>query len=120
MKYILDNSVPSAFAKIRRLNLLKRIFDNKVVLIPKEVYNEGVVKAKIRGHKIGEELINIIASDEKELNDKWILVKQVKRDMRDYLNDKKIDLGEAEVIELAKEENAIAVIDDQLNVILAE
>ena len=49
MKYILDNSVLSAFAKIRRLDLLKRIFDNKVVLIPKEVYNEGVVKAKIRG-----------------------------------------------------------------------
>lgn len=39
MKYILDNSVLSAFAKIRRLYLLKRIFDNKVVLIPKEVYN---------------------------------------------------------------------------------
>ena len=113
MKYILDNSVLSAFAKIRRLYLLKRIFDNKVVLIPKEVYNEGVVKAKIRGHKIGDDLIKIIAVDERELNDKWILVKQVKRDMRGYISDKKIDLGEAEVIELAKEESAIAVIDEE-------
>ena len=113
MKYILDNSGLSAFAKIRRLDLLKRIFDNKVVLIPKEVYNEGVIKAKIRGHKIGNALINIIATDERELNDKWILVKQVKRDMRGYINNKKIDLGEAEVIELAKEENAVAVIDEE-------
>ena len=94
-------------------DIISAIFDNKIIIIPKEVYNEGVVKAKIRGHKIGDDLIKIIAVDERELNDKWILVKQVKRDMRGYISDKKIDLGEAEVIELAKEENAIAVIDEE-------
>ena len=102
MIVVLDTSVISAFAKIGKFDLLKKLLENSKVLIPDTVFREI----------IHEEALDAFAFSEEELDnkDKWILVEQV--DISDIQNN--LGDGEKGVIKLAKLKNGIAVIDDSV------
>ena len=104
MKKIISNSSPLMYlAKIKRLDLLKRLF--KEIIIPEEVYNEVVVKGK-------QEKFTDAFFIENALKDGWIKIKKVKKRKFERLLSE-IDIGESAVINLAKETNAdLILIDD--------
>jgi len=100
MIVVLDTSVISAFVKIGKFDLLRKLLEKNMVLIPDTVFREI----------IHEEALDALAFSEEELNNKgkWILVEQV--DISDVKNN--LGYGEKGTIKLAKSRDAVAVIDD--------
>ncbi len=89
---IVSNSTVLIYpAKIRKLNLLKRLF--KKILIPSEVFNEVVIRGKEQQHF--DALIV-----EKAVEEGWIEVKDIIAN--EELEGFGIDPGEAQAISLAK------------------
>jgi len=99
MKAVVNSSPLIFLAKINRLNLLNKLFDE--VIIPKAVYEEAV----LNGKRDKTEII-------KNLN--WIKVEEVKnRRLINFLMNF-IDYGESEVIAYAVENNIdLVVLDDK-------
>ena len=99
MKAVVNSSPLIFLAKINRLDLLNKLFDE--VIIPKAVYEEAV----LNGKRDKTEII-------KNLN--WIKVEEVKnRRLINFLMNF-IDYGESEVIAYAVENNIdLVVLDDK-------
>jgi predicted nucleic acid-binding protein len=94
---VLDNSVLSAFSKVRRMELLKEILAGCRVCIADTVYREIVFK----------DVLDAVGVD--DMVGKWIRVE--KADVSGF-KDPSIDDGEAGTVKVALEKNALAVIDD--------
>ncbi len=91
---ILSNSSPLIYlAKIEKLNILKILF--KEIIIPKQVYEEVVLKGK-------EEKFFDALNVENSIKESWIKIKEV--DIDEELNQlaNEIDIGEIALISLAK------------------
>ena len=93
---VLDNSVLSAFVKIGRLNLLRDILKGSRVYVADTVYREMIFA----------EAISAVSSVG---GPGWMILERV--DVSDY-KAQGIGAGEAGTIKLAKEKNALAVLDD--------
>lgn len=102
---IISNSSPLMYlTKINQLELLKKLF--KEIIIPREVYEEVVVRGK-EGNFLDALKV------EKAISDNWIKVKDVAIDKEIEKFSNEIDLGEISVINLAKRLNAdLILIDD--------
>jgi len=93
---VLDNSVLSAFVKIGRLNLLRDVLKGSRVYVADTVYRE----------MIHPEAISAVSSVG---GPGWMILEKV--DVSDYKS-QGVGAGEAGTIKLAKEKNALAVLDD--------
>jgi len=97
---IVSNSTPLiALSKIGLFDLLKEYFDE--VLIPNEVYEEVVIRG---GNLFGAMEVK---------NSKWIKVIEVENKLAVNSLSMHLGRGEAEAIILAKEKNALLIIDDK-------
>lgn len=101
---ILSNSSPLMYlSKLNKLNLLKELF--KEITIPKEVYEEVVIKGK------EERYFDVIAI-EAGIKEGWIKIKEEKIESFDDLISE-LDLGERALINLAKKlKPSLLIIDD--------
>jgi len=96
---VVCNSTPLiALSRIGKLELLKRYF--KEIFIPREVYDEVVTRGG-----------NLFGAKEVKFAD-WIKVKDVENKTAVQSLCITLDKGESEAIVLAKEKNALLVIDD--------
>ncbi len=102
---ILSNSSPLMYlSKLNKLNLLKELF--KEITIPKEVYEEVVIKGK------EERYFDFIAI-EAGIKEGWIKIKEekIEKDIEDLILE--LDLGERALINLAKKlKPSLLIIDD--------
>lgn len=101
---ILSNSSPLIYlSKLNKLNLLKELF--KEITIPKEVYEEVVIKGK------EERYFDVIAI-EAGIKEGWIKIKEEKiKSFDDLISE--LDLGERALINLAKKlKPSLLIIDD--------
>lgn len=102
---ILSNSSPLIYlSKLNKLNFFKELF--KEIIIPKEVYEEVVIKGK-------EEKYFDVISVEKAVKEGWIKIKdeKIEKDIEDLTFE--LDLGERALINLAKKlKPSLLVIDD--------
>ena len=111
---IVSNSSPLMYlTKINKLDLLNNLF--KQIVIPKEVYEEVVVRGK-EGNFLDALKV------EKEIKDGWIIVNEtilVDKDVEKFSS--WIDFGEIAVINLAKKSKAdLILIDDSSARVIAE
>ncbi|MEA3255289.1 MAG: hypothetical protein U9Q22_05595 [Candidatus Altiarchaeota archaeon] len=90
---VLNNSVLSAFVKMRRLKLLKEILNGHRIYIADTVFREIIF----------QEVLDAVASGN------WITVEEVNVD--DF-REPGIDDGEAGTVKLALQKKSVAVIDD--------
>ena len=95
MKVVLDTSCISAFILVHKVDLLLEILKKHEVVITPQVYNELKVSKK--------PLL-------REFNDSRIAVVQAASSIAEEYN---LHIGEASVIIYAKQNNALAVIDDK-------
>ena len=101
---VVSNSSPLIYlSKLGKLELLRKLF--REILIPKEVFNEVVSRGK--EGKFSEVLVI-----EDAVNQGWLKMKGTKVDRRLLKFAPELDLGEAEVISLAKEIKADLVLMD--------
>ena len=101
---IVDTGFISSLFKINRLELVKRHFKAKYVVIPHAVFEE------LSKTVFFAELIQFIAVNEDSLDEKhWILVKKAEIE----IDEEKLGSGEKEAISLAKKHNALLLIDDR-------
>lgn len=101
---VVSNSSPLIYlSKLGKLELLRKLF--KEILIPKEVFNEVVLRGK--EGKFSEVLVI-----EDAIHERWIRIKGIKIDRRLLKFAPELDLGEAEVISLAREIKAGLVLMD--------
>lgn len=102
---ILSNSSPLMYlSKLNKLNLLKELF--KEITMPKEVYEEVVIKGK------EERYFDVIAI-EAGIKEGWIKIKEekIEKDIEDLILE--LDLGERALISLAKKlKPSLLIIDD--------
>lgn len=101
---VFSNSSPLMYlSKLGKIELLKMMFTE--VIIPKEVFNEVVVKGK------NESFLDAFKV-ERAIKEGWIKVKEVfYKEEADFFRE--IDEGEAALISLAKKEKAdLLLIDD--------
>lgn len=102
---ILSNASPLIYlGKIEKLNLLKILF--KEIIIPKQVYEEVVLRGK-------EERFLDALKVESVIKEGWIKIKEI--DINEEVNqlDKEIDIGEISLISLAKKlKPSLILIDD--------
>ena len=115
---IVDTSIISSLAKINKLNMIKSIFKNETIVIVYEVVNELLV-SKEKGYDFVDKILNVMASEESELNKgKWILKKYPDEKtslMIDQLYEiyPHIHMCEIVSIAFAKHNNATLLIDDR-------
>lgn len=102
---ILSNSSPLIYlAKLGKLGILKELF--KEIIIPKEVYEEVVIKGK-------EEKFFDALKVENSVKEGWLKVREVVIDKEIEILAPEIDLGEIELISLARKLNPhLILIDD--------
>lgn len=102
---VVSNSSPIIhLAKIGKLNLLNLLF--KEIIIPKEVFNEIVVRGK-------EEKFSEVLIIEEAMEKGWIKLKEIELDKKMLKFAPELDKGEIEVISLARRINAsLVLIDD--------
>lgn len=101
---VVGNSTPLIYlSKLGKLELLRKLF--KEILIPKEVFNEVVLRGK--EGKFSEVLVI-----EDAVRQGWLKTKEAKVDRRLPKFAPELDLGEAEVISLAREVKADLVLMD--------
>lgn len=101
---IVSNSSPLIYlSKLGRLELLRKLF--KEILIPKEVFNEAVLRGK--EEKFSEALVI-----EDAMHEGWLKIKGTKVDRRLLEFAPELNLGETEVISLAREVKADLVLMD--------
>ena len=102
---ILSNSSPLIYlAKLGKLDVLKELF--KEIIIPKGVYEEVVIKGK-------EEKFFDALKVENSVKEGWLKVREVVKDKEIEILAPEIDLGEIELISLARKLNPnLILIDD--------
>ena len=105
LKIVLDTGFLSSLFKIKRLELLKRFFCVNCVYIPNAALKE------LSRSKFFAEFVSLVASGEDKADEnKWIVSLNTKTT---EITDERFGPGEREAIALAKELNALLLIDDQ-------
>lgn len=105
---VADSSVLIAFAKMQKLGLLKRLYDEVLVgpAVKSETVDAGKVISAAGVHHI-----------EKALADGWIRVARpsgrVRKLIKEILSKSRLDLGEAESIALAAVHKLPVILDDK-------
>ncbi len=94
---VLDNSVISAFVKIGRLGLLRDVLKGARVYVADTVYREMIFPEALCAVSFGPKFGG------------WMILEKV--DVSDF-GSPGIGAGEAGTVKLAKEKNAVAVLDD--------
>ena len=102
---VISNATPLIYlAKSGSLKLLKKLFDS--ILIPKEVYEEVVVKGKEEG--FSDALVV-----EEQIEKGWISIEDLGSDEKLVEHATELDKGETAVIKLAREKDGpLLLIDD--------
>ncbi|MEA1904586.1 MAG: DUF3368 domain-containing protein [Candidatus Hadarchaeota archaeon] len=101
---IVSNSSPLIYlSKLGKLELLRKLF--KEILAPKEVFNEVVLRGK--KEKFSEVLVI-----EDAMHEGWLKIRGTKVDRRLLKFAPELDLGETEVISLARKVKADLVLMD--------
>ncbi len=108
MSFVLDSSCLIYLGKLKVLDKLKHIEGNKY--IPEEVYNEVIKNGYSRGEPEVKYIENLIKTNE-------LTIKNPKERLENY---GKLSLADVDVISLAKEIKAVAIIDDNEASLLAE
>ncbi|MEA1957387.1 MAG: hypothetical protein U9N01_03410 [Euryarchaeota archaeon] len=106
MNLVFDTDVLSTFGKIRRLDLLKKLFPNVRFFVPSSVYNE-LFKARERGYEfvdyvIESGLLEVIPLNKEELE----FLGRLKEERRS------LGLGELEGLSICKRREYILVTND--------
>ena len=101
---IVDTGFLSSLFKINRLELLKTHFETEYIVIPNAIFEE------LSKTDFFVELIHFIAVNEDYMDEKrWIQVKKTELEV----DEDKLGSGEKEAISLAKQHNALLLIDDR-------
>lgn len=111
---VVDNNILSSLAKVDRLELLKKFFD-EVKTTPEVV--EEFRNEKIEGYKFVER-IDEVKTFEKATEEKWLSVSSLtdeenKEKERTLNADRSIGVADAECFVAAKKENEILLTDDR-------
>ncbi|MGH7909268.1 MAG: PIN domain-containing protein [Thermodesulfobacteriota bacterium] len=102
MDVVIDTDVLSTFAKINRLELLERLFSQSKILLTPNVSKEikkGIQLGIIRSQRIKFSRIKLDLSEKK-------VVKEIRAD-------RKLGLGDAECIAVAKYRNCLLITNDR-------
>lgn len=111
MLIILDCDIASTFAKIDRIDLLRKIFPKYDICITNLVYAE-LLRAKNIGFSFPDKIFSsakLVALKEEEIED-----------FRSFSQNKRIHTGEAEGLAIAKGRNAVFLTNDSLAVRFCE
>jgi len=111
MLVIIDCDIASTFAKIDRIDLLKRIFSKSDLCITNLVYAE-LLRARSVGFSFPDLIfssIRLISIKEEEI-----------QDFKSFIENKKIHTGEAEGLAIAKGRDAVFLTNDSLAVRFCE
>jgi len=104
LKLVLDTSFISSLFKINRLELVKRFFGVKFI------YIQNAVLRELSKSKFFAEFVSLIASSEDKVDEnRWVVTLNALG-----IKDEKLGPGEMEAIALAKDLNAVLLIDDRL------
>lgn len=104
MKIVIDTGFISSLFKINRLELVKKLFCVEKIYIPNAVLTE------LSKSKFFNDFTTHIAPNEEEVDDiHWIIALYATP-----IDDQEIGLGEREAISLARDLNAILLIDDRI------
>ncbi len=108
MIVIIDADIISCLAKIKRFQLLQKLFQNAQFIIPRRVYEE-IIRAKREGYSFVDYILRLI-------NDKFldlpILTSDEISKIKDLEENMNLHFGEIEAIVLALRENAILLSND--------
>ena len=106
MNLVFDTDILSTFGKIRRLDLLKKLFPNVRFFVPPSVYNE-LFKARERGYEFVDYVIESGILEVTPLNEEELdLLGKLREEQRS------LGLGELEGISICKHREYILVTND--------
>lgn len=108
MIVIIDTDIISCIAKIKRFQLLQKLFTNAQFIVPQRVYEE-IIRAKKEGYGFVDYVLRLI--DDRILN-LPILTSDETSKIRDLDESMNLHFGEIEAIVLALRENAILLSND--------
>jgi predicted nucleic acid-binding protein len=106
MNLVFDTDILSTFGKIRRLDLLKKLFPNVRFFVPSSVYNE-LFKARERGYEFVDYVIESGIFEVIPLNKEELEFSGRLREER-----KSLGLGELEGVSICKHREYILVTND--------
>ena len=106
MNLVFDTDILSTFGKIRRLDLLKKLFPNVRFFVPSSVYNE-LFKARERGYEFVDYIIESGILEVTPLNEEELdLLSKLREEQRS------LGLGELEGMSICKHREYILVTND--------
>lgn len=108
MIVIIDADIISCLAKIKRFQLLQKLFQNAQFIIPQRVYEE-IIRAKREGYTFVDYILRLIND---EILDLPILTPDEISKIKDLEESMNLHFGEIEAIVLALRENAILLSND--------
>ena len=103
---VFDTDILSTFGKIRRLDLLRGLFPNAMLLVPPSVYDE-LIKARERGYEFVDYIIESGILEVTPLNEEELELLSKLREER-----RSLGLGEFEGISICKHREYILVTND--------
>ena len=106
MNLVFDTDILSTFGKIRRLDLLRELFPNAMLLVPPSVYDE-LFKARERGYEFVDYIIESGILEVTPLNEEELELLSKLREER-----RSLGLGELEGISICKHREYILVTND--------
>ncbi len=106
MNLVFDTDILSTFGKIRRLDLLKKLFPNVRFFVPSSVYNE-LFKARERGYEFVDYVIESGILEVMPLNKEELEFLGRLREER-----KSLGLGELEGVSICKHREYVLVTND--------
>ncbi|GMT46704.1 MAG: hypothetical protein IEMM0007_0270 [bacterium] len=108
MIVIIDTDILSCIAKIKRFQLLQKLFTDAQFIVPQRVYEE-IIRAKKEGYGFVDYVLRLI--DDRILN-LPILTSDETSKIKDLDESMNLHFGEIEAIVLALRENAILLSND--------
>ena len=106
MNLVFDTDILSTFGKIRRLDLLRELFPNAMLLVPPSVYDE-LFKARECGYEFVDYIIESGILEVTPLNEEELELLSKLREER-----RSLGLGELEGISICKHREYILVTND--------
>lgn len=103
MIVIIDADIISCLAKIKRFQLLQKLFQNAQFIIPQRVYEE-IIRAKKEGYTFVDYILRLIND---KILDLPILTSDEISKIKDLEESLNLHFGEIEAIVLALRKNAI-------------
>jgi len=113
---VLDCNILSLFAKIDKLDLLKKLFPGKKFILPSAVHKE-LMDAKDAGYDFPDRVFSILNEEPEKVTDReWICLPVFSnKETKDFLNlkeTKSLGEGELECISICKNRDVILLTND--------